>query len=632
MKPPTRLGVVFALVAVVLLSTGAPLGTSHDARVAVAGSGSVAPLVPPAPNPFFTGMAASVGLGVYNLTSRGSGTPLNASRFAPGPEDSCSNANGSDVWVPDFGGSRLLEFKAPFTTGEDASLVIGQSTFSGSLGNTTATGLRNPAACAFDSHGNLWLSDFDNARVLEYVPPFATGMAASLVLGQPTFTTGTPLTTATGLGSPLGLTFDAQGDLWVTDGGNNRVLEYVPPFSSGMAASVVLGQATFVTGTTAMTATNLSYPDDVAYASGVLWVADYSNQRVVGFGAPFSSGEGATYLLGQSSFIHAGAVGAAALIDPTGVKVDSRGDLWVSDIIGNRVVEFLPPFTVFETPAVAIGQTSLTTTTSGDTATTLTYPDGVFVSATGALWVTDWGNDRVLEYVPSNYTVRFVATGLPATSNLAVTLGGTTRSAPGPSVSFTEQNGSYPWNVSPISGYKLSPASGTGVVNGANLTIPLTVTQVSYTVTFNALGIPATTSWAVTLGGVTHSSPSNGSISFTTANGTFLFSVANVPGYNATPKSGSVVVNGTGTSVGVAFLTNSSSGGGSSSGFSTGVGLLLIVVALVVGLMVGLLIGRRRKGGTTTPAAWTPPPSPGSPPAPPPPPPPSGGPPPGAMG
>ena len=41
------------------------------------------------------------------------------------------------------------------------------------------------ASPAFDGSGNLWVADAFNQRVLEYTPPFSNGMAASLELGQP---------------------------------------------------------------------------------------------------------------------------------------------------------------------------------------------------------------------------------------------------------------------------------------------------------------------------------------------------------------------------------------------------------------------------------------------------------------
>jgi hypothetical protein len=118
--------------------------------------------------------------------------------------------------------------------GEAASLVIGQSSFTTATAATTQTGLEYPWGLVFDSHGNLWVADYLNSRVLEYVPgtfpctsgQFCTDMPATLVLGQSSWATGTPATSQTGLYDPRGLSFDSHGNLWVSDSLNYRVLEY----------------------------------------------------------------------------------------------------------------------------------------------------------------------------------------------------------------------------------------------------------------------------------------------------------------------------------------------------------------------------------------------------------------------
>ncbi|HLM70597.1 MAG TPA: hypothetical protein VK423_04375, partial [Thermoplasmata archaeon] len=518
-------GVIVGVVAVLVLSLSGTVVQGNSYTSSVSGAHpSVVPSLAPPPNPFVTGMAASVALGAADLSSTWAGPTPNASSFVPDPEISCMAPNGA-LWVPDYGGNRVTEFLSPFVTGEKASIVLGQTSFSGNLGNTTATGLTNPAACAVDSHGDVWVADDSNSRVLEYVPPFGDGMAANLVIGQSGFTSLTAATTATGLTGPTGVAFDTAGNLWVTDAGNNRVLEYQPPFTTGMAASIVIGQSTFVTKTVGVSAENLSFPFGVTEGGGVLWVDDYNNLRILGFSAPFTMGEGASYVLGQTSFVGSGATGLGSFVSTGSVAVDAHGDLWVSDFNGNRVYEFLPPFTNFESPTIAIGQTTLTGTTFGLTATTLDNPLGAFVAPNGNLWVTDATNGRVLEYTPSVFHVKFAAAGLPASTNLTVTVGGTAFHGPGPNLTVAEMNGSYLWSVAPISGYTLSPASGNFSVNGANFTVSITATQVTYAVTFNALGISSATGWSVTLGGVTHTSATNGSISFTEANGTYAYSV-----------------------------------------------------------------------------------------------------------
>jgi len=190
-----------------------------------------------------------------------------------------------NLWVADTLNNRVLEFSPPFSTGMAATLELGfpasvgmdsPSPFAGgpyNAGGTTAANFESPTALAFDSAGNLWVVDSGNSRVLEFSPPFTSGMAASLVLGQPNFNaTGTSGESADGLNQPMGLSFDTHGDLIVADMGNDRVVVFVPPFSNGMSAAVVLGQQSLTGGCpppqttgcpTAAAGTLLQQPDGV---------------------------------------------------------------------------------------------------------------------------------------------------------------------------------------------------------------------------------------------------------------------------------------------------------------------------------------------------------------------------------
>ena len=88
---------------------------------------------------------------------------------------------------------------------------------------------------AFDSSGNLWVSDNSNNRVLEFRPPFSMGMNASLVIGQPDFETGRASISQSGFLNGLAtLVIDPSGNIWVGD--KSRVLEFRAPFSTGMNA------------------------------------------------------------------------------------------------------------------------------------------------------------------------------------------------------------------------------------------------------------------------------------------------------------------------------------------------------------------------------------------------------------
>ncbi len=116
-------------------------------------------------------------------------------------------------------------------------------------GIATSINLMGPFATAEDpASGELWVVDEAAHRVLRYASAsaFASGEAANLVLGQATLSGSQPnrggLPAANTLQFPTAVVVDQAGRLYVADLGNNRVLRFRPPFSNGMAASVVLGR------------------------------------------------------------------------------------------------------------------------------------------------------------------------------------------------------------------------------------------------------------------------------------------------------------------------------------------------------------------------------------------------------
>jgi len=227
------------------------------------------------------------------------------------PADLTFDSNGN-LWVADGSNNRVLAFQPPFTTGMSAALVIGQADFTHNGCAATASSLCNPWGIAFDSHGNLFVGDDSNCRVLEYQPPFTTGMSATLVLGQTGLTTNTCATTQSGLADALGIRIDSSGNLWVADGSNCRVLEYQPPFSNGMNATVAIGEPDFTSKNCTTTATGLRFPVGEGFdTSGNLYVADHGAPRTLIYPPPFTTGMAATVVLGQPDFTSTGASNTA---------------------------------------------------------------------------------------------------------------------------------------------------------------------------------------------------------------------------------------------------------------------------------------------------------------------------------
>jgi sugar lactone lactonase YvrE len=310
--------------------------------------------------PFSTDEAASLVIGQTSLTGSGDSSPSGA---LFGPTGLAFDASG-DLWVTDSGNNRVLEFKSPFSDGESATLVIGQPTFGGYIGTTTAGGLNSPAYLAFDPSGNLWVTDQGNNRVLEFAAPLSTGQKASLVIGQSNFTAFAPASGARGLFEPLGIGFDPKGDLWVVDSANNRVLEYGAPFSTDEPGSMVIGESGFTSGSSS---TGLNAYAIAFDSSGNLWISD----GISGVGeatAPFSTGEAVGQMIGPKAVTGNGTSPGSGLKDPQGLAFDSGNDLWVADYSHGRVLEYgsaSASSTSASSESTASSTTSSSSTTSG---------------------------------------------------------------------------------------------------------------------------------------------------------------------------------------------------------------------------------------------------------------------------
>ena len=240
------------------------------------------------------------------------------------------------------------------------------------------------------------------------VRAFTNGQAASLVLGQPDFTTNTqPNTTASTMNFPQSIAIDAAtGKVFIADQFNNRVLRFGSGAAlvNGAAAEAVLGQANFSANASATTQTGMWNPSGVAVDSaGRLWVADLVNNRVLRFdaAATLANGAPANGVLGQANFTTRAPINSQTrMSSPNGVAVDSGGKLWVADTSNNRVLRFDSAATLANGAAASgvLGQANFTSIADTTSQSGMSNPRGVAVDSSGRLWVADANNNRVLRF------------------------------------------------------------------------------------------------------------------------------------------------------------------------------------------------------------------------------------------
>ena len=170
--------------------------------------------------------------------------------------------NGAgDLFVPDSFNNRVLRYDSPFENDSVSDDVWGQSDFTGRLCNRGRPA-PGPDTLCFHSwsnsdmlnrygsgvevnlDGNLWVVDGGNNRILRF-PYDADGGAISmlpdLALGQPDLYSMAPGNSLDRLHAPSAVRLDTRGRAYVADSYNDRALVFDPPFHTGMAANSTFG-------------------------------------------------------------------------------------------------------------------------------------------------------------------------------------------------------------------------------------------------------------------------------------------------------------------------------------------------------------------------------------------------------
>jgi YD repeat-containing protein len=283
---------------------------------------------------------------------------------------------------------------------------------------------RAPLSDAIDASGNMWVTDPENNRIEKYTPDGALIAA---------YGPGTPGRRE--FDDPWGIAVNqATGDVYVTDRDNNRVEELNSEgvFIAAFGWGVTNGRDEFEickekckTGLVGSGPGEFDSEAGIAVdASGNVWVADYGNHRIQEFNAEGQylktiSNEQLFYPtniapVGDELYVvnnynnavdeismtgvlerewgHLGN-GQGEFDFPFGIAADPRnGDLYVTDSYNNRIQEFNDSgefITQFGSSGSAAGQVS--------------EPTGIAVSSNGGIYVADYKNDRLEEWMRSSW-------------------------------------------------------------------------------------------------------------------------------------------------------------------------------------------------------------------------------------
>ena len=206
------------------------------------------------------------------------------------------------------------------------------------------------ATMATDAQGNLYHPDYFNNRILRYNNPFNSDAAADYVWGQTDFNHGTCnegrsygspdnnslcLMSPPGYGSvKSGVAVDTNGNLWVADTHNNRVLRF--PYSSATrapakVANLVLGQSNFTSAVAGDGLNRMMNPSSVRVdASGNVYVLDGidgsgTQGRLLVFIPPLSNGMAASQVFNRA-------------VEPTGLELDTSDQLLINESDSQQIL------------------------------------------------------------------------------------------------------------------------------------------------------------------------------------------------------------------------------------------------------------------------------------------------------
>ncbi len=267
------------------------------------------------------------------------------------------------------------------------STLAGQALTPGSAnGSGSAARFNHPSGLAVDGAGNVYVADTDNETIRRITP---TGDVTT-VAGQAGISGSTdgPGSTAS-FNGPSGVVVDAAGNLYVADTLNHTIRRIT---SAGMVSTIAGAAGVSGSADGTGSAARFHGPQGLAIdGTGNLYVADTNNdtiRKVVTATGAVTTVAGQAGISGSTD----GAPGQARFYFPSGVAVDSNGNLYVADTDNHALREVSPSGSV----STIAGTAGASGTADGlGAAARFNFPSGIAVDGTGNIYVADTSNHAI---------------------------------------------------------------------------------------------------------------------------------------------------------------------------------------------------------------------------------------------
>ena len=284
--------------------------------------------------------------------------------------------------------------------------------YSGDGGLATSAKLSQIGGIFVDSSGDLFIADTENNVIREVAAK--TGIIKTVAgNGAAGYSGDGGVATGAELSEPAAVWVDGA-NLFIADQGNHVIRKVTGGKISTVAGN---GLAGYSGDGGLATAARLDAPAAlVVDGDKNIFIADESNSAIREVAA--ATGDIKTYAgNGQLSYAGDGGVAKNAQLDgPSGVAVDSFGNLYIADQLNNAIREVVAASG--EIKAVAgNGKQGYSGDGGPATAAQLDQPYSAFVDAAGDLFIADTGNHAIREVQAATGTISTVAgTGAPGYS------------------------------------------------------------------------------------------------------------------------------------------------------------------------------------------------------------------------
>jgi RHS repeat-associated protein len=298
---------------------------------------------------------------------------------------------------------------SPTNTGGTPAVNGQTTTFSGAppeAFDDPYTAYSQPLGATADAQGNVYIAEGGNHRIIKVGPWGYTTILAGSSSGAHGYANGQG-TMAT-FYHPVGLAADASGNIYVADEDNHAIRKITP--AGTVTTFAGSGSQGSVDGTG--TAASFYYPCGVAIdASGTLYVADTYNNKI----RKITPAGVVTTLAGSGVAGSANATGTAATFNqPFSVAVDASGNVYVTDRSNHKIRKITAAGVV--TTLAGSGTAAFAEGTG--TAASFNAPTSITIDKQGNLYVTDENNQRIRKIVSSTGAVSTLSgTGSAGSAN-----------------------------------------------------------------------------------------------------------------------------------------------------------------------------------------------------------------------